>query len=536
MSSSRRSLFRLFLLALPLLACASRQTSAPADTALAVEANEARAPIEPCIAGVVCDANGVPIEGATVWAHPAGGGWVPCAKTERHGRFRIALRGAPSYDLRAEAPGYGQYFEQARLSTDFGTHLPGEQDVRIELQPLRATNFIVLDERTGLPVPEFELSLRWKSNGGVQRARAEVVHEDGRIEDGSFTFFADPELQTYVITAPGYVPERGEIVLDAPDATDCTLRLLPFVLTKFVAVDARTGAPISKFRLILDWKRDAWAKGRAGLDLSRQSAESNDGAAEYLASPDAQCFSIESLGYESHRDEIAFDAPDSNTCTVRLKPTSVLRAHLSRDPWSYLGDIRVYRGSFERAARMRGIDVQEFYEEYVSGRRQDDRADAPPIPSLVKVVDIDDDDPDVITIEGLPPGEYYVESWCIEEFGSSDGQRLVIDPIDLAEFEVLDLGTIRVSRGAQLSGRVVVPDGVDPRSIELRADSWNRASFARPLANGAFQFGALPAGRVRLSVAKAPAGVVRGAPQVIELSAGGAKRVEFDVSMQRSDG
>jgi len=499
MPSSRPLSFLSPLVLFTLLACASRRAEAPVEAPhdVEVEASEAVELLPHSISGVVCDALGSPIEGATVWAHPWGDGWVPYATTDIEGRFCVELRDAPTYDLSVEADGFARYAEQARLSTDAGSHRPGERDVRISLRRLRPTTFVVLDERTGRPVPEFQLELRWESLGRVRRFTGPIASESSGANEGAIQCYADPLEQTFRVAALGYEPKRGEIVFDPPSSNVCTIRLAPLVLTRFVVFDERTGAPITRYRLELEWKGESWALPHIGADLSPSEVESAD-AVERLTSPERQHVSVASLGFETHRSEIRFDEPGTNVCTVRLRPTSVLLFHVARDPWIWLGDIVVYRGSLERGAQARGIDAQEFYEDHVSGRHEYDRADAPPFPWFVQHVAYGDDDPDDFKIEGLPPGEYRIESWCTDEWGNRDGQRLVIDPIDLAENEVLDLGTVQLTRGAKLHGSVLVPDGVDPSLIELRAESWGKPPLPKPSASGAVTFDALPAWRVPL--------------------------------------
>jgi len=201
------------------------------------------------IAGVVVDESGAGVPGARVWGWPTRSGTGSGARSDEQGRFVVHLAQSEPHHFEVEAEGFakleemseafaaletdelssGQFDEQAAIPAAFARkgvhHAPGANDVRLVLKRPVLTRFVVLDAATSGPVTEFAVRLEWKQTGGMSRSGGEPEYSRGRFPNGEFECEADPLKHTYVITAPGYGPARGEIVHDSPTTRRCVVRL-----------------------------------------------------------------------------------------------------------------------------------------------------------------------------------------------------------------------------------------------------------------------------------------------------------------------
>jgi protocatechuate 3,4-dioxygenase beta subunit len=201
------------------------------------------------ISGVVVDESGVGVAGARVWGWPMGGGTGSGSRSDAQGRFVVRLAQSEPHHFEVEAEGFakleeiseafaaletdelsgGQFDEQAGIPVAFARngvhHAPGATDVRLVLKRPVLTSFVVVDAATSAPVTEFAVRLEWKRHGLSSRSGGEPEYPRGRFPNGEFECEADPLKHTYVITAPGYGPARGEIVHDSPTTRRCLVRL-----------------------------------------------------------------------------------------------------------------------------------------------------------------------------------------------------------------------------------------------------------------------------------------------------------------------
>lgn len=222
------------------------------------------------ISGVVVDESGVGIADARVWSWPKGSGAGSGARTDAQGRFVVHLKQNEPHVFEVEAAGFakldsfGALLGELELSDDDTDeldvmsellasrgkhHAPGASDVRLVLQRPVLTRFVVLDAQTSAPVTEYAVRLEWKPMRLATRSGGEPEYLRGQHPGGEFECEADPARHTYVITAPGYGPARGEIVHDSPQTRRCIVRVTKGgALVGQVTVD---GKPVEGAKVIL---------------------------------------------------------------------------------------------------------------------------------------------------------------------------------------------------------------------------------------------------------------------------------------------
>lgn len=222
------------------------------------------------ISGVVVDESGVGIANARVWGWPKSSGAGSGARTDAQGRFVVHLKQNEPHVFEVEAAGFakldsfGALLGEVEPSDDDADelglmsellssrgkhHAPGASDVRFVLQRPVLTRFVVLDAQTSAPVTEYAVRLEWKLIGSMTRSGGEPEFLRGQHPGGEFECEADPARHTYVITAPGYGPARGEIVHDSPQTRRCIVRVTKGGgLVGHVTVD---GKPVEGAKVIL---------------------------------------------------------------------------------------------------------------------------------------------------------------------------------------------------------------------------------------------------------------------------------------------
>ena len=192
----------------------------------------------PSITGVVVDAQGTPIEKATVRGTPVRGGWGGHIASGADGTFVLYLQSFGPHTLEVRASKELIVWTGARGET----FLPGRTDLRVVLEPLPRMRFRVVDALTRQPVEYFGLGFdEDHGNGFFMPARDVVIapHSGGVAEV--------PLLQgatRVTVEAPSYAPLRAEVVPGAEQ----TLALSPGSSIKGRVV--KGGVPVAKAGLI----------------------------------------------------------------------------------------------------------------------------------------------------------------------------------------------------------------------------------------------------------------------------------------------
>ncbi len=172
------------------------------------------------ITGIVVDADGAPIPGASIEAQ-----WSSLTRTVSRENGGFHFRDLPEGKMSVVASKKG--YSGARIRTASGT-----KDLRLVLLPLGAITGTVVDANTGNPVTLFDLTL---SGRGTALVRFE--NPEGRFDlDGVNV------LSRYLsVEAPGYVFARHEVEVpvsgDAPVETQ--VELVPGAIVTGIVLDPR---------------------------------------------------------------------------------------------------------------------------------------------------------------------------------------------------------------------------------------------------------------------------------------------------------
>jgi hypothetical protein len=122
------------------------------------------------------------------------------------------------------------------------------------------------------------------------------------------------------------------------------------------------------------------------------------------------------------------------------------------------------------------------------------------------------------------------------EILGQNGARVSIDPIAVAAGRPTDLGDIELERGATLSGKVMLPVGVDPTTVTLSCWVFARETHVQLQGDATFRIAGLQAGVAHVHVA-APAGMLPGsyepAPRLV---AGQSSEIVIDMRDRASCG
>lgn len=176
------------------------------------------------ISGVVVDEREQAIADALLTAWPQGREGSVLARTNVLGRFDVALEHAVPHRFEVEAHGYVPASDGAAPANSELWYAAGAEDVRFVFQRPRVS-FAVVDRVSGLALPQFSLRLEARATVPEQHRSGPMPLYSLRLPNGEFECEADPRRHTFVVTAPGYITARGEIVFDPPDSRRCVVRM-----------------------------------------------------------------------------------------------------------------------------------------------------------------------------------------------------------------------------------------------------------------------------------------------------------------------
>ncbi|MFG0319064.1 MAG: sigma-70 family RNA polymerase sigma factor [Planctomycetota bacterium JB042] len=267
------------------------------------------------VGGRVVDERGVPLAGASVFVRERGAS-VGSGRADEDGRVRID--GLPAGDLTVtvEAAGHTTLFERPLAPVDVEHHV-------WTLRRAGGLAGVVLDGRTGRPIPSFRLRLvaptlragekrlGFLPGGWVQEGfRFEA--DDGRWDTGTTRFEVGALIGVEAI-APGYAPATVDrvVVTADPAAHPVTHRLFPPVEVRGQVVRAGTGLPVAGATVRRDDGR-AVARFYASPDARPVATTDDDGRFVLPVPGGATTLHVTVEGEPAHLHgpfEVAADAP-----------------------------------------------------------------------------------------------------------------------------------------------------------------------------------------------------------------------------------
>ncbi|HET6201875.1 MAG TPA: carboxypeptidase regulatory-like domain-containing protein [Planctomycetota bacterium] len=202
------------------------------------------------ISGRVLDPKGATAKGVAVYAgfemkafsmpdpETLAGGTKGYATTKEDGSFRIGGLGKGPFRIRAKAPD--------ESSADASGVKPGTKDLELRLRAPGGLAGIVVDAKTGLPVPAFSLRTLQTALGMLEvKGREKEFHS----EEGAFKWTGLPP-GTYTISAraarEGHAPARLEnlVVKEGVTTPGLVIELQPEAAVRGRVLAAGTGVPV----------------------------------------------------------------------------------------------------------------------------------------------------------------------------------------------------------------------------------------------------------------------------------------------------
>lgn len=173
------------------------------------------------IGGVVVDPSGAPVPDVLVWVRPVGRGSGAGARSDAEGRFHILLPDAGAYCFDFAHPGYAPYNQDRSQGR---SHQTGELSIRLVLEPLVRTKFVVVDAVTGSPVNTFGMRILPAKSTRLSSFDDDAIPIADH-EAGEFTTFAEPGRHEFQIEASGYAAQQGIVRFDPNGLKQQTIRL-----------------------------------------------------------------------------------------------------------------------------------------------------------------------------------------------------------------------------------------------------------------------------------------------------------------------
>ena len=178
----------------------------------------------PSMQGRVRNQAGAFLAGVEISCWPDGSGTRAGALSGSDGGFVVYLPQDDAHSIRATLEGYQPW------GLDHGGEMyaPGTADLEIVMQPDIATEFFVVDNKTGKPVERYGLRIE-RDKGELADPRDPSSRFDAphaRARDGGLVeTYARPGIDRYWLYAPGFLESRGEIQHDDGDSGRQTIEL-----------------------------------------------------------------------------------------------------------------------------------------------------------------------------------------------------------------------------------------------------------------------------------------------------------------------
>ena len=170
----------------------------------------------PTIEGFVVDEAGAALEGVRFFGWPARSGRGASGKSDARGHFVVYLPQEDPYTLSAKLDGYRKWGDENKKST---VHQPGTRDLRVVMQAMAKTRFLVSDALTGDVIEDFGIAIL-EDNGSqarpgvhTERYRPAPTRHEGGIAEAN----ARPGVDLYLIYAEGYLLASADVAEQTHD-------------------------------------------------------------------------------------------------------------------------------------------------------------------------------------------------------------------------------------------------------------------------------------------------------------------------------
>lgn len=408
------------------------------------------------MSGRVLNGADQPLEGALVSVDHRTLVASRATRTDAEGRYELGHVPKGTYTLRARLSGYeNNQVDDVTVSNDRATHSADLRLVRAE----RISGQVI--DVDGVPIADVRLTYTRIPRGHRTRART--------TDDGSFRVHV-PRDGEYALTAmhPDYEPwgePRTEEHLVGPGSGTVTITMRRAQKARFKVLDP-DGEPVTRFGLAVLENNGKGASRRVYSSGRRPPVqELADGLAYARAAEGIDLLLVTAEGFPLLVSEVEFDSPGLFEQTLRHEKGGTVRG-------------RVVDGD-------RGVEDVDVLLELV--RRFGDRSRGEVRVRLSTAAD------GSFEVTGLGSGQYRLTAT------HAIGAPHVRDDITVMATDVVDLGPISLGMGGTIEGVVIVPPGLDPTGITIRAGSWRRAETAVTDGAGRFRFENLSVGEHRLS-------------------------------------
>lgn len=430
------------------------------------------------------------------------GGRGVSTETDAQGHFLLGHLPPGRWTLQAEAEGWllanAQGVEvRARETTS-------RVDFRLERAPTLSGS--VADER-GHPLADVRI-WGWPRGGG----RGAGTRSRG---DGSFTIhLPQPDPYTLEVKQQGF-SDWGGFGSDqrwAPGSNDIRIVLHRLARTRFLVVDAASGAPIERYAIGAAEVNAQDPEGRnSSLDVR---VEDHAGGACELDAEAGKCaVFVEAAGRVRVSTAVAPDA--SGTQRIALARGATLRGRVTHAGRALAGAALVLERALCKTDPSQP-DVPEDERWFADGYGFDLCAFVGARRSTASASD------GSFRFEGLAAG-----TWKLALSGGGAAPR-VLPEIRLAAEEELDLSELELGAGASVRGRVVLAPGQSPVGRELVLDEGSPRQEIRDL-DGSFAFAGLAPGKHVLTL-RGTQRAQRDERREFDLAAGQTQEIVFDLA------
>ncbi len=421
------------------------------------------------------------------------------ARTEADGSYVIAHAPAGTYGVQAKSKEFLSAFVP-------GQTIVAGRDTQVADIVLAAAPTIsgtAVDE-VGRPLAGAKL-WGWPSSSGSGAGATSGP-------DGRFVVYL-PQNEAYSMSAKldGHLTwgeTVGKSKLYEPGTRDLEVVLPSLPKTRFLVVDAKTGAPIERFGLTI--LADNGSRSPRHVFTERRPPPSADhvgGVAEATARVGIDAYLVAAEGYLLASDDAVHDVEGVPTQTVRMRRAGGVRGRVVRNG-AATGSANVEIVSVRNGARNPGEsrDADETPDQADGNTRRSTPTDLE----------------GRFTLTAVKPGTHRLT------VRPSTGAPLVLRRVSIPTSGLLDLGDLELVPGGTIAGNLVLPDGIDVAGHTIVLDDFTDEHRAIVDERGAFRFEDLSAG-VHFLAPEQRAGVLaRSDPVRVEVASGETASVTLD--------
>ncbi|MEM1452109.1 MAG: carboxypeptidase-like regulatory domain-containing protein [Planctomycetota bacterium] len=178
------------------------------------------------VSGRVVDEDGAPVHRARLRGRLPTGKRGRSTRSDEDGRFTLRLAADEAHTLEVTHPDFDDWDEPDDPTSE--VH-PGQLGLEIVLRRAAKTTFRVIDGTTGEPVERFGLHVL-ENNGSRAKPQSYTTRGRPRHEDrpdGTVEAKATVGVDAYLVYAPGYLQDRGDVEHDEEGTPVQTVALAP---------------------------------------------------------------------------------------------------------------------------------------------------------------------------------------------------------------------------------------------------------------------------------------------------------------------